>query len=78
MTTPNPYLEEVRMDMERARSAAEAAKRVYNEKAALFNQQLKRYEHLKVVELDERLALEREKERAIANGNATVAALLSR
>jgi hypothetical protein len=72
----NPYLEEVRADMERAKRDAEAAKRVYNQKAKDFNDQLARYERLKFVELDERLALARERERALADGRVAVAALL--
>jgi hypothetical protein len=72
----NPHLEEARLDMERARQDAEAAKRAYNQKAKVFNDQLARYERLKVAELDDRLALARERERALAEGRVAVAALL--
>lgn len=74
----NPYLEEARADMERARQDAEAAKRVYNQKARVFNDQLARYERLRVVELDDRLALARAKEKAERERNTALAMLLSR
>lgn len=76
MSTPNPYLEQVRMDMERARQDAEAAKRVFNQKAKVYNEQLARYERLKFVEVEDRLALAREKQKAEREGNHTLAALL--
>jgi hypothetical protein len=76
MSTPNPHLEQVRMEMERARQDAEAAKRVFNQKAKFFNDQLARYERLKFVELEDRLALARAREKAQAEGNHTLAALL--
>ncbi len=76
MSTPNPYLEQARMDMERARQDAEGAKRVFNQKAKVFNDQLKRYERLKFVEVEDRLALARAREKAQAEDNHTLAALL--
>jgi hypothetical protein len=76
MTTINPHLEEARRDMERARQDAEVAKRVYNQKAKFFNEQLARYERLKCVDFDMRISLARERERALAEGRVTLAALL--
>lgn len=78
MSTPNPHLEQVRMEVERARQDAEAAKRVYNQKAKFFNEQLTRYERLKFVDVEDQLALARAREKAKAEGNHTLAVLLSR
>jgi len=78
MSTPNPHLEEARADMNRAARKASEARTAYNCAAREWKTQKDRVERLEIAELDDRLALAREREKAQAEGNHTLAALLSR
>jgi CDP-glycerol glycerophosphotransferase (TagB/SpsB family) len=74
----NPYLDQVREELRAAKRDVERARVAYNEKLKVFQQQKARYERLELVEFDERLNLEMARQRALADGDAVLAALLCR
>lgn len=74
----NPYLDQVREELLASKRNVEKARVAYNEKLKIFNEQKARYERLELVEFDERLKQEMARQRALADGDAVLAALLSR
>jgi hypothetical protein len=74
----NRHLNEAKQAMNRAAGQAEEARRQYNNAVKEWKAAKARYERLESVELDERLKLELARQSALADGDAVLAALLTR
>lgn len=74
----NPHLAEVKADLDRAARKAEQARTAYNNAVKEWKAAKVRFERLELVEFDERLKLELARQAALEDGDAVLAALLSR
>jgi thymidylate kinase len=70
-------LDQAKEAMDRAKREAERARHDYNQKARTFNEAKARYDRLAARQMDIELELALEREKAIAEGNHVLAALLS-